>query len=110
MTTTEKLRVLAWLKRRVALTPGRAEVISSRIRVIMWFVLVVLFVFLFSFAPSGGSAITVMGFAFFIAGTISGFLLAYASGLKHWNVIVPHVNLESVEHRLNDLKPNSSLE
>ena len=110
MTTNEETRVLQWLRKRASVAPERAESLSARIRIAMWIALVVFFVFLFGFASSGGTTITIVGFIAFAVGTISGFLLAYASALKQWNVIIPHVNQECIERRLNDLKPNKSLE
>ena len=109
MTPNEEIRVLTWLLRRASMTSERVQALFTRIRVGMWIALVVLFVVLFGFAQSGHVAITIVGFAYFAIGA-SGLLLAYVSSLKQWSAIIPHVNRESVELRLDDLKPNKSLE
>ena len=77
MTSNEESRVLTWLVKRASVTPERAAALYSRIRIVMWIVLVVLFVFLFSFAGSGGAAITIVGVAYFVIGATSGLLLAH---------------------------------
>jgi len=110
MTPIEEARVLAWLIKRIKVSPDRAETLASRVRVGLWLVLVVLFMFLFSSVRYGGLSTFVIGLALVVVGLIAGVLLAYASGLRQWNVIVPHVNQESVSRRLEVLKPNNSLE
>ena len=110
MTPDEETRVLAWLIKRIKLSPERAETIASRVRVGLWLALVVLFMFLFSSLRSSGMTIVVVGLVFSVVGLITGLLLAYASSLRQWNVIIPHVNQESAARRLDDLKPNKSLE
>ena len=110
MTVNEEARILAWLKKGVSIAPDRAESVSTRIRVGLWIALVVFFVILFGSASSGASTVTIVGFVSFAVGVTSGVLLTYANGLRQWNAIVPHVNGESVERRISDLKPNTSLE
>jgi hypothetical protein len=109
MTATEETRLLQIALKRIEVTQHGA----SKARWLLigtWVCLVAAFVALFQLAPQYGKVIYFVAGMSCLAGVLASFSFIHAHSLKQWPVMAPHVNADSVRRRIEELKPNKSLE
>jgi hypothetical protein len=65
---------------------------------------------LFSIAPSVGSIIYVVAGVAGVLGVLTSFAVIHRRSLQQWPVLAPFIRADEVRRRINELKPNKSLE
>jgi hypothetical protein len=108
MTSTEELRLLAVVLKRIEQPPRFKSTLW--LRVCVWLLLVVSFIALFGFASRIGPIIYVVAGISGLLGIIASFTVIYARSLAQWPVLAQYIKAEEIKLRIAELKPNTSLE
>ena len=108
MTSTEELRLLAVVLKRIEQPPRLKSALW--LRVFVWLILVVSFVALFGFASRIGSVIYVVAGISGLLGIVASFTVIHARSLAQWPVLAHYIKAEEIKLRIEELKPNKSLE
>jgi hypothetical protein len=109
MTPSEELRLLSTVLKRIE--GGAATTAGGRwLSAVGWLVLVAFFMALFQLAPRLGPVVYVLVGVGCIVGVLTSFLVLYKHSLKQWPALAPFIKVDEVKRRINELKPNTSLE
>jgi hypothetical protein len=109
MTPTEEARLLSDLLKRIESGQGGSR--HARLFAIAnWVLLVVAFIALFQIAPRVGSIVYVVAGVAGILGVLTSFVVINGRAIEQWPVLAPFIRADEVRRRLEELKPNKSLE
>jgi hypothetical protein len=109
MTPTEESRLLTVVLKRA--DAGHKPAAQARwLYVATWLGLVAAFVALFQLAPRLGSIVYVVAGVSGILGVLTSFVVIHRHSLKQWPVLAPYIKVDEVQRRIDELKPNKSLE
>ena len=108
MTRTEEARLLSAVLKRIE--SGNASRRGNWFAVINWLLLVLAFIVLFSLAPRAGFITYVVAGVAGALGVLTSFAVIRRRSLQQWPVLAPFIRADEVRRRLNELKPNTSLE
>ena len=109
MTPNEESRLLAIVLKRIE--GGQKSPTHVRwLSVVAWLLLVAAFVVLFQLAPRVGPVVYVVAGVGCTLGVLTSFVVIYKHSLKQWPVLAPFIKADEVKRRIDELKPNKSLE
>jgi hypothetical protein len=109
MTPNEESRLLTIVLQRIEggqESPAHVRWLSA----IAWLLLVAAFVALFQLAPRVGPVLYVVAGIGCVLGVLTSFVVIYKHSLKQWPVLSPFIKVDEVKRRIDELKPNKSLE